>query len=129
MKFWKFEYSGPEDLANCISNNSLPVNDKALPGLKDTYAYPVKSMRVGDGVVLATLVGDEAKFFAVGKVLAIASDSAAPLIKWKATTFTHFPDARGGLVNWQTKTAFEISPSPAKRYGLEKLIAHYLALA
>lgn len=126
MKFWKFEYPGPQAVASCIRCMSLPPNDKAFPGLKDTYAHPQRSMRVGDGVLLATLAGEEAKFFAIGKVRAIDGDGRAPVIQWASTTFTRFPDARGGLINWQTKTAFEISPEPAKRYGLEKLISHYV---
>lgn len=126
MKFWKFEYPGPAALDICISRQSLPPKEMAFPGLKNTFAHPFKSMRAGDGVVLATLDGEEAKFFALGKVRAINAETNVPVIQWTATTSIHFPDARGGLINWQTKTSFEIKPEPAKRYCLEKLLNHYM---
>lgn len=126
MKFWKLEYPGPVEFAKCISSNSLPPKNTVFQGLKDTFAHPLKEMKVGDGVLLATLMGDEAKFFAIGKVRAINDEENLPQIQWAATTFTRFPNASGGLINWQTKTAFEISPEPAKRYGLRKLLDYYV---
>lgn len=126
MKFWKFECEDGSAVVDCINNGSLPSQETGFPGLKNTFAHPLKAMRVGDGVVLATLKGNEARIFAVGKVQAIESDVKSPSIQWAATRTTLFPDPRGGLVNWQTKTAFEISPEPAKRYGLQKLIDYYV---
>lgn len=126
MKFWKFEYPGSAALDDCISCHSLPSGKAEFQGLKNTFTHPLKSMKVGDGVVMATLQGDEAKFFALGKVRSINIESNLPVIQWTATTHTHYPDARGGLINWQTKSAFEISPEPAKKYGLRELIAYYV---
>ena len=126
MKFWKFEYEGEDALGACIANRSLPPPESKRQGLSNTYAHPFKSMKVGDGVVLASLAGDEGKIFAVGKVRSVASNTTPAIIDWTATTKTVFPDARGGLVNWQTKTAFEISPEPAKRYGLRELVEYYV---
>lgn len=126
MKFWKFEYPGSGALAHCTKFKSLPPKETLFPGLSNTFDHPLKSMRVGDGVVLATLVDDEAKFYALGKVRSISADLGAPVIQWVATQFTKFPDAQGGLKHWQTKSAFEISPEPAKRYGLAELISYYV---
>ena len=126
MKFWKFEYPGPVQFAQCISTNSLPQKNTVFPGLKDTFEHPLREMKVGDGVLLATLVGDEGKFLAIGRVRSKNDQEALPQIQWAATTFTRFPNASGGLINWQTKTAFEISPEPTKRYGLRKLLDHYV---
>lgn len=126
MKFWKFEYEGPAELEKCVSTDSLPSPERQFSGLKNTYAHPLKSMKIGDGVVLASLAGDQGKIFAVGKVRAAGADIQSPQVQWAVTTKTVFPDAKGGLANWQTKTAFEISPEPAKRYGLEKLINYYV---
>lgn len=125
MKFWKFEYLDAESLEMCVRERSLP-SLKEVRGLKDTFAHPRKSMKVGDGVLLASLNGEEGKIFAVGKVRSLGSDIEPPVIDWTATTKTVFPDAKGGLINWQTKTAFEISPEPAKRYGLKELVDYYV---
>ena len=83
-------------------------------------------MSVGDALVLASLEGEEGKIVALGKVRAIATATNPAVIDWAATKKTVFPDAKGGLVNWQTKSAFEISPEPAKRYGLKDLVEYYV---
>jgi hypothetical protein len=126
LKFWKFQYEGSDALLQCIENRSLPSGIVIIAGLKNTYAHPVKAMKPGDGVVLAKLEGDEGKIFAVGKVRAVATTETPAVVDWVATTMTVYPDARGGLVNWQTKSAFEISQEPAKRYNLQKLIEYYV---
>lgn len=126
MKFWKFQYEGHEALLQYIENRSLPSGDITLAGLKNTHAHPVKAMRPGDGVVLATLEGDEGKIFAVGKVRSVATTETPAVVDWVETIMTVYPDARGGLVNWQTKSAFEISQEPAKKYNLRKLIEYYV---
>lgn len=126
MKFWKFEYEGPAALEHCIASGALPSPESNFPGLMNTYAHPLKSMKVGDGVILATLQGDEGKIFAIGKVRKMPLGTEPPAIQWAAMTLTIFPDARGGLMNWQTKTSFEISPEPAKRYGLQKQLEYYV---
>lgn len=126
MKFWKFEYPGETEMQNCVLENRLPNRAMVFSGLKDTYSHPFESMVVGDCVFLANLSGDEARFFAVGKVLGRKNDTVVPTIKWVATKFGRFPDVRGGLPHWQTKTAFEISASPAKRYGLFDQVNYYV---
>ena len=126
MKFWKFEYPGSVELANCVSERRLPLREIKYPGLKDTYSHPFESMAVGDAVFLGTLSGDEARFFAIGKVREKANAGVAPVIDWVENKFGKFPDVSGGLPNWQTKTAFEISSSPAKRYGLLELVNYYI---
>jgi hypothetical protein len=126
MKFWKFEYEGSTALERCIESGSLPSQESSFPGLKNTYAHPLKSMKIGDGVILATLLGDEAKIFAVGKVRKVTQGTEPPVIQWAAMTLTVHPNPTGGLVNWQTKTSFEIKPEPAKRYGLQKQIEYYV---
>lgn len=126
MRFWKFEYEGATALDECIANRCLPSPEAKRHGLTNTYAHPLKSMKVGDGVLIATLSGDGGKIFAVGKVCSVASATAPAVVDWAATTKTVFPDVKGGLVNWQTKTSFEISPEPAKRYGLKELVEYYV---
>lgn len=126
MKFWKFEYEGASEIESMINRRSLPSPERNFPGLRNTFAHPLKSMRVGDGVILATLQDDTGKIFAVGRVREIGEGGKLPVVQWTATTSTVFPDAKGGLVNWQTKTAFEISSEPAKKYGLRKLIEYYV---
>ena len=126
MNFWKFQYDGEEALLQCIVNRRLPSDVVTHAGLKNTHAHPLKAMRPGDGVVLATLEGDEGKIFAVGKVRAVATPEAPALVDWAAMKMTVYPDARGGLVNWKTKSAFEISQEPAKKYNLKKLIEYYV---
>lgn len=126
MRFWKFEYPGPSGLDECISRQSLPSRETAFPSLANTFEHPLKSMHVGDCVVLATLRGEEANIFALGKVRSINACSKMPTIQWKATRHTKLPDERGGLIHWQTKTAFEISPEPAKKYGLRELVDYYV---
>lgn len=125
MKFWKFEYLDVHALEIRIRERSLPPPNN-VRGLKNTFAHPRKSMRVGDGAILASLNGEEGKIFAVGKVRSLGSDIEPPIIDWTATTKTVFPNARGGLINWQTKTAFEISPEPAKRYAPKELVEYYV---
>ena len=126
MKFWKFEYEGSAALSDFINNRALPSKNRTFPGLENTHFYPIKVMKVGDGVVLATLHGDEGKIFAVGVVRRVELNETPAVVDWAATKHTVFPDARGGLANWQRKSAFEISPEPAKRYGLKKLVEYYV---
>jgi hypothetical protein len=126
MKFWKFEYEGPSALADCVANRALPSAERLFPGLKNAFAHPCKSMKAGDGVVLATLDGEEGKIFAAGKVLHAATDACLPVVAWAASTKTVLPNAGEGLKNWQTKSAFEISASPATRYGLAEFVNYYV---
>ena len=126
MKFWKFEFEGKTALETCMREKSLPSPTTEYPGLKNTYAHPLKSMKVGDGLVLASLRGEEGRIFAVGKVRSNRSDTEPSVVDWALTTKTVFPDTKSGLLNWQTKTAFEISPEPAKRYCLKELVEYYV---
>ena len=125
MKFWKFEYAGEADLERCVSERSLPCGTVAL-GLKDTDHEVACRMREGDGAVVGQLIGDQAKLYAVGRVVKAGSERGAPSVQWVKTINFRMPDERGGLIHWQTKTAFEISPEPAKRYGLRELVDHYV---
>jgi predicted HNH restriction endonuclease len=121
LLFWKFEYDGPAQLQDCISNNSLPP-EKDFPGLENTYSYPFKKMKPGDGLVLAQLEGVSARIFAVGKVQAIQPH----VVNWAAVNETVYPNPQGGLPNWQKKTSFEIKPKPARKYGLNGLIEKHI---
>lgn len=121
MKFWKFEYDGPIELRNCITERRLPIA-KEVPGLSNTYDHPAKSLRAGDGVILAKLDGEAARIYAVGKIQSIAYDYSPTIVEWAAVQETRLPNPQGGLQNWRSKTAFEISPNPARRYGLRELI-------
>lgn len=125
MKFWKFEYEGPEALSQCIRDRRLPSGDRTFPGLINTHAHPATAMKKGDGVVIATLQGDRASIFAVGRVRQTATEASPAIINWALAKATVFPEP-AGLVNWQQKSAFEISPEPAKRYGLERMIQYYV---
>lgn len=126
MKFWKFEYEGPEAMEQCFKEGALPSPRAKFSGLKNTCEHPRKSMKPGDGVLLATIEGEKARFYAIGKVLSTEKDEVPAVVSWSAMGKTVFPDASGGLVNWQTKTAFEISPEPAKKYGLKDLMDYYI---
>lgn len=126
MKFWKFEYPGEIEASKCIREMRLPPKELPYSGLKNTYDHPFKSMVVGDAVFLATLSGEEARFFAVGRVLDKSGLNAIPRIQWVENTFGKFPDASGGLPNWRTKTSFEISSAPAQRYGLLEIVNYYI---
>ena len=126
MKFWKFEYPGEEEMQSCIGDGRLPRPETKFPGLEDTYKYPAGALKVGDAVFLATLSGEEARFFAIGKVVGRSEEPDVPIINWAATKFGKFPNAQGGLPQWRTKTAFEITKEPAKRYGLLELVQHYV---
>jgi hypothetical protein len=126
MKFWKYEYESVDALEACIRHGALPSADKNFPGLTNTHSYPTGAMKVGDGVVLGKLEGDAAKIFAVGLVRRVQGNGLSAIVDWTATTKTVFPNAKGGLANWQQKSAFEISPELAKRYGLKELIQYYV---
>lgn len=128
MKFWKFEYDGPMELRKCIAEQRLPTS-KEVPGLSNTYDYPAKSLRKGDGVIVAKLDGDVARIYAVGKVRDLGSDHSPVTVDWAQVHETKFPNPQGGLNNWQTKTAFEIKLSPAKKYGLRELIDHHVSIS
>lgn len=123
MQFWKFQYLGDTSIEECIKNKSLPLASQPVPGLATTDQDVIARMRLGDGVVIAELVGDQAKLYAIGRVVSIANKQ--PEISWARSINFRFPDERGGLIHWQTKTAFEISSEPAKRYGLKDLVEHF----
>lgn len=126
MKFWKFEYPGEEEMRSCIGDRRLPMPEMKFPGLQDTYEYPAGTLKVGDAVFLATLLGEEARFFAIGKVAGRSEKLGIPIIDWAANKFGKFPNAQGGLPEWRTKSAFEITKAPAKRYGLLELVQYYV---
>lgn len=121
MKFWKFQYAGPAQAKRCVETRSLPPNQD-FPSLANTYVQRVQALKIGDGVLLAQLNGDKAHVFAVGVVRAVGP----VLVDWAATTKTLTPDRRLGLKNWKTKSAFEISSAPAKRYGLQELLEQHI---
>jgi hypothetical protein len=125
MKFWKFETPPRADFERCTQEGRLPP-EVQFPGLRSTHAYPAENLKVGDGLVIARLDGEEAKIVALGKVRSIDPGSHVPSVQWAVTSHTKFPDARGGLANWQTKTAFEITKEPAERYGLLQLVNYYV---
>lgn len=127
MKFWKFEYDGPVELSKLITARSLPPS-KEVPGLSNTYSHPVTSLKSGDGIILAKLDGTTAKIYAVGKVISLTPDRSSITVDWAEVNKALFPNPQGGLTNWKTKTAFEISPDPAKRYGLRELIDRHINL-
>lgn len=125
LKFWKFEYDGSVELRKCIAERRLPV-PKEVPGLSNTYDYPAKTLRAGDGVILAKLDGETARIYAVGKVRCTVSGDKPTIVDWTEVRDARFPNPQGGLQNWRTKTAFEIKPNPANRYGLRELIEHHV---
>lgn len=126
MRFWKFEHPGEAEMQSCIAERRLPKPDIQFPGLLDTYDYPAGALKAGDGVLLATLSGEEARFFAVGKVIGKSTETGLSTVSWTATKFGKFPNEKGGMPQWRTKTAFEITKEPAKRYGLLELIQYYV---
>lgn len=117
---------GEDQTDACIGERRLPHSDISFPGLVNTYAYPAGAMKAGDGVFLATLIGDQARFFAVGLVVVKGTGTDPAVINWTATQFGRFPNERGGLPEWRSKTAFEISKEPAKRYELLSLLEYYV---
>ncbi len=125
MRFWKFEYDGLIELQKCIAERRLPA-PKEVPGLLNTYGHPANSLRVGDGVILASLDGETARIYAVGKVRSITSGHKPAVVDWAEVQETRSPNRGQGLKNWETKTAFEISRGPANRYGLQELINHHV---
>lgn len=124
MKFWKFQYLGESVLEQCVQGQAVPLADTSPSGLANTDRETMARMRPGDGVIIAELLGDQAKIYALGKVRSVARSE--PTVVWARNTNYRQPDERGGLIHWQTKTAFEISPEPAKRYGLKELVEHYV---
>lgn len=126
MKFWKFECNSDETLVACLDRKRLPPANSSYLGLANTFNDVVSRMGIGDAVVLARLEGEAGKISAIGVVRAI-DGGKTPVIEWVRERRTVFPDERGGLVHWQTKAAFEIASSPAKRYGLPEVIKHYFS--
>jgi hypothetical protein len=124
MKFWKFQYLGEESVENCMRERKAPMVVVPIPGLETTDREILGRLRTGDGVVIAELFGEQAKIHAVGRVL--ERHALKPTIVWSRSVNFRQPDERSGLIHWQTKTAFEISPVPAERYGLRELVEHYV---
>jgi hypothetical protein len=94
--------------------------------MKNTDQDVAHRMREGDGVVIGQLVGDQAKIYAVGRLARAQTGTTPPSVRWAKTLNYRQPDERGGLIHWQTKTAFQISSEPARRYGLKELINYYV---
>jgi len=124
MKFWKFQYLGENSMEMCIREKRFPMAQTNIPGLATTDQEVLDRVRPGDGALIAELLGEQAKIYAIGKVI-VGADSQLEVI-WVRNINFRQPNERGGLIHWQTKTAFEISPEPAKRYGLKELVEHYV---
>lgn len=108
----------------CIRKKTFPMAQTKIPGLVTTDQEVLDRVCPGDGVLIAELLGKQAKIHAIGKAI-VGANSQLEVIWARSINFRQ-PNERGGLIHWQTKTAFEISPEPAKRYGLKELVEHYV---
>lgn len=124
MKFWKFEAPTAGQVDAVVAAGGLPPA-VTVPGLRDTYEEVARKLKPGDGVVLACLNGDEGKIVAFGKVRAVQRTPDDLYIQWAKASHGVYPTG-SGLEHWQTKTAFEISTEPAKRYGLRGFIDFHI---
>jgi hypothetical protein len=124
VKFWKFEAPGAEQIDAVVVAVGLPPS-VTVPGLQNTYVEVARKLKPGDGVVLATLKGEEGKILAFGKVRAASSALDPVSIQWAKASHGVLPTG-SGLKHWQTKTAFEISPEPAERYGLRRFVDFHI---
>ncbi len=120
MRFWKFETPAEEQVQFLVTEGGLPPS-VSVPGLKNTFDAVARKLRPGDGVVLASLHGDEGKIIAFGKVRGIDGSDGEISIQWAKASHGILPTG-SGLEHWETKTAFEISKQPAERYGLQRFI-------
>jgi hypothetical protein len=124
VKFWKFEAPTAEQLGAVVAAGRLPPA-VTVPGLRNTYEEVASKLRPGDGVVLASLKGDEGKIVAFGKVRAVPGAIEHVHIQWAKASHGLYPTG-SGLEHWQNKSAFEISAEPAKRYGLLGFIEFHI---
>lgn len=124
MKFWKFEAPTLEQIELIVTAGRLPPS-VSVPGLRNTYDEIARKLNPGDGLVLATLKGDEGRIVAFGRVCSIGATQEDMSIRWAKASHGVLPIG-SGLLHWQTKTAFEISAEPAERYGLGRFIAFHI---
>lgn len=124
MKFWKFEAPPADQIEALVAKGRLPP-PMMVAGLRDTHYEVSRKLRLGDGVVLANLRGDEGKIVAFGKVRTPSGADEDAHIQWAIASHGVHPTG-SGLNHWRTKTAFEISTVPAKRYGLLGFIEYYI---
>lgn len=124
VKFWKFEAPAEEQIESVIDTGGLPPS-VTVPGLLNMYEDVAKKLRPGDGVVLATLMGEEGKIVAFGKVRAVAKELDGISIQWAKASHGVYPTG-SGLTHWKNKTAFEIKAAPAERYGLLRFIDFHI---
>ncbi|MCY4747512.1 hypothetical protein NYO99_21280 [Pelomonas sp. UHG3] len=124
MKFWKFETPTAELLDAVLASGALPPS-VPVAGLRDTHGKATSKLKPGDGVVLATLQGEEGKIIAFGKVRAGNSPIDQLAVRWVRASHGVHPTG-SGLEHWRSKTAFEISAEPAERYGLQRFIDFHI---
>jgi hypothetical protein len=124
VKFWKFEAPRDDQIQSLLVTGRLPP-PVVVPGLLDTYGEVASKLKEGDGVVLASLKGEEGKITAFGKVRVGALAAEQLSIQWARASHGVYPTG-SGLEHWRAKTAFEISALPAERYGLRQFIEYHL---
>lgn len=119
MKFWKFAYRDEATMVACLEGRCLPNPEFSPLGMGNRNEWVAEQLSAGDIVVLATLCGFLATFYAVGVVREVSPEYSGVVVDWAAERHDQEPTPSSGLIHWQTKSAFQISPAPAKRYNLK----------
>jgi hypothetical protein len=127
MKFWKFESPTEEQIQSLLAVGGPPPS-VIVPGLLNTFEKVAKKLKPDDCVVLASLNGDEGKIVAFGRVRSVGNVPDEVSIQWAKASHGVHPTG-SGLEHWRTKTAFEVSPVPAERYGLRRIMDFHIKQA
>lgn len=122
MKFLKFECDSELTAQACIRARSFPPRREVF-GAIDLYEATTRSVEEGDAVVLATLRGKTAEFFAIGLVTRVDHHTQDHQVRWLATPGkVETPRPGLGRQQWLKWSAFKFEAAPAARYGLPQLL-------
>ncbi|MDC8771724.1 HNH endonuclease [Roseateles albus] len=127
MDFWKFECSDEAATQASLVTGELRLSQPRVD-LDDTDRLVLDKLAAGDGVLLASFDGRQARIFAIGRVQALATSGTPIRVSWLPTPGMQVTPGHSARQYWTGRSAHEISPEPAERYGLPQLLKQCGAL-
>jgi hypothetical protein len=126
MKFWRFNVESSTAIEASMKSRSIVLPSRLHPEAKNNPEEVVtKKLRIGDGILLAELLGSEGVVHAIGMVRHLANEHQIIVIDWMRLSTKLKPNTQGGLAQWQKEACFKFAEDPARRYNLAGLFLQH----
>jgi len=126
MKFWRFNVESASAIETSVASRTIVLPSRLHPEAKNNPEEVVaRKLRVGDGILLAELLGSEGVVHAIGVVRNLANEHQGVVIDWVRLSTRLKPNPQGGLAQWQKEACFKFAEDPARRYNLAGLFSQH----